>query len=240
EEWTPPENPDPQTILNEAQSDALAKRYEIALAKHIWFHKNATKLQPAMIGVRLSFALSYWHDLGKVYPPAIERLKETRDQASKNVLNGKQLTDSFHDFVSINRTLGENAQTVDTFILLDMQNKKSAKKVYHMARRALIKGKEYKLCGKYLDPKQSFPLTIKQYTENKKMAKNPQLGKDFINIANLMFKNEVTTLIALLVVNDRKKEANEIAVSAKMEWDNPDFHAAIDKALEGNVPTPWP
>ena len=38
EEWTPPENPDPQTILNEAQSDALAKRYEIALAKHIWLH----------------------------------------------------------------------------------------------------------------------------------------------------------------------------------------------------------
>lgn len=35
EEWTPPENPDPQTILSEAQTDARAKRYEVALAKQI-------------------------------------------------------------------------------------------------------------------------------------------------------------------------------------------------------------
>jgi len=41
--WTPPENPNPQQILSEAQSDAKAGRYEDALAKHVWFHENALK-----------------------------------------------------------------------------------------------------------------------------------------------------------------------------------------------------
>ena len=240
EEWTPPANPDPQTILNEAQDDAREKRYEMALAKHLWFHENATKLQPGMSGVRLSFALSYWNNLGKVYPPAMDQLREIRDEASENVLNGKQLTNSFHDLASINRTLSEDTHTVDTFILLDTQNTKSAKSVYRLARRALIKGKEYQLCGKYLDPKRSYPIILKGREANQRLAKNPKFGARLLEFGNKKFTNDTATLIALLVVNDRKREPNEIAVSAKTEWDNAAFHAAINKALEGNVPTPWP
>jgi len=240
DEWKPPANPDPQTILNEAQNDARAKRYETALAKHIWFHENATKLQPGMSGVRLSFALSYWYDLGKAYPPAMERLKETRDEASENALNGKQLSNSFHDLASINRTLSEDSHTTDTFILLDTQDKAAAKKIFHMAKPALIKGNEYQLCGKYLDPKRSYPLILNFRKTHQRLAKNPKFGPGLLGFGNKKFTNDIATLIALLVVNDRKGEAKEIAVSAKTKWDNADFHTAIDKALEGKVPTPWP
>ncbi|MEY2612793.1 MAG: hypothetical protein RL069_1605, partial [Planctomycetota bacterium] len=31
----------PREILDEARDDARAKRYSLALAKHVWFHKNA-------------------------------------------------------------------------------------------------------------------------------------------------------------------------------------------------------
>ena len=240
EEWTPPENPDPQTILNEAQDDARAKRYEMALAKHIWFHKNALKHQAGMSGVRLSFALSYWHNLGKVYPPAMDLLKETRNEASENVLNGKQLVESFHDLASINRTLSEDSHTTDTFILLDTQDKATAKKVFRLAKSALIKSKEYQLCGKYLDPAQSYPMILRSRKMHQRMAKKPQFGAGLLEFSNKKFTNDISTLIALLVVNDQKMKAKEIAVSAKTEWDNPAFHAAIDKALKGKVPDPWP
>ena len=43
-----------------------------------------------------------------------------------------------------------------------------------------------------------------------------------------------------LTVNDRKKEAEEIAASARAEWDDSSFHAGLEKALEGVVPDPWP
>ena len=69
-DWTPPSNPNPDKILREAQDDARAGRYPDALAKHVWFHENALTYAPAMYGVRLSFALSYWVNLGNLYPPA--------------------------------------------------------------------------------------------------------------------------------------------------------------------------
>ena len=63
--WEPPENPDPQQILHEAQGDFKEQRYKDALAKHIWFHDHALEYQPSMYGVRLSFALSYWKQLSR-------------------------------------------------------------------------------------------------------------------------------------------------------------------------------
>ncbi|QDV50013.1 hypothetical protein [Gimesia fumaroli] len=240
EEWMPPANPDLQSILSEAQADARAKRYELALTKQVWFHENALKHNRAFSGVRLSFALASWHDLGKVYPPALDRLKEARDQASNNVLDGKDLFKSFQDFSSINRILNEDSLTVNTFIQLELQDKAAAKKVFRLAKPSLIRGKEYKICGKYLEPKRSYALMLQLRKSNQRLAKNPQFGPNILEFSNKKFTNDIATLIALLVVNDRKMEAKEIAKSAKTEWDNAAFHAAIDKALEGNVPTPWP
>jgi hypothetical protein len=42
DEWTVPTDPDPQTILREAAENTRAGQYELALAKHIWFHENAS------------------------------------------------------------------------------------------------------------------------------------------------------------------------------------------------------
>jgi hypothetical protein len=58
--------------------------------------------------------------------------------------------------------------------------------------------------------------------------------------AEKSFTNEVATLLALLVVNGRAEEAEAIAQKARLEWDNPAFHAAIDTALTGTVPEPYP
>ena len=44
-----------------------------------------------MYGVRLSFALSYWEQLGEVYPPALTALKKTRDDKTALLLDGKAI-----------------------------------------------------------------------------------------------------------------------------------------------------
>ena len=67
-EWSVPKNPDPEAILSEAIADRKAGLYKTALAKHIWFHENALSIQPSQYGVRLSFAISYWLDLGGGVP----------------------------------------------------------------------------------------------------------------------------------------------------------------------------
>ena len=50
----------------------------------------------------------------------------------------------------------------------------------------------------------------------------------------------VATLVGVLAVNGRRADAEAVAEEARMEWDEPAFHRAIDDALAGHVPDPWP
>jgi hypothetical protein len=237
--WTPPENPNPQQILNEAQTDTKAGRYEDALAKHVWFHENALKLRPSLYGVRLSFALSDWVELAAAYPVALEKLKTIRDQAADRVRESDQVREPFHDFASINKYLNESIKTKDLFLWLNSSKPELAKSVFDLAEPALIDAKEYHLCGGYIEPK-SFDQIREQYHKNKELGQNPIHGERMQNYAEKSFANHTTTLIALLVVNDRKADADRIAAEALKERSDPPFEAELEKAKQGVVPTPWP
>jgi len=52
--------------LDKAEEYKREGKYAQALERQIWFHKNALKYAPAMRGVRLSFALGVWIELGQV------------------------------------------------------------------------------------------------------------------------------------------------------------------------------
>jgi hypothetical protein len=240
--WTPPQNPNPQKILNEAEADASDGNYANALAKHIWFFQNALKYDPGEYGVRLSFALSDWVELGKIYPPALEKLKTFRDEAETNVREEKNVRDNFSDFASINEKFKEDTKTVQLFIWLDSNKPDLAKKVFDLAQPALIKSKEYRLCGKYIDnPNASYSRSLNLYRKYMEIAQKPgHGGKDLQDFAEKTFANETTSLIALLIVDGRKTDAQQIADTISKEPNLPEFKAEIQKALNGEVPTPWP
>ena len=236
--WTPPENPDPHQILREARSDGSAGRYKTALAKHVWYHHNALKYQRSQAGVRLSFALSYWKRLADDYPPALEKLVEIRDQALKDVQEGRSIRSAFQDMAAINRTIGEGQSTVDAFVALDQRDPNLAKQVFGSADRALIKAKKYELFGKYIEPKTALRRHIDLYRLTRRSAENddlPLAGRR-LEMTNQRFAIDVATLVAILVINERRDEAREVAAEAKKEWNEPDFHTAIDEALDGHVP----
>ena len=242
-EWTPPEKPDPQAILQEAQADADAKRYADALAKHVWFHEHALEHQPSMSGVRLSFALGSWVRLGDRYPAALEKLEAVRDAAADAVLESKlrKTNELFYDFAAINRELEEEARTTELFVELDKDYPEKAEKVFSTALPALLKAKDYKLCGKYLSPKTSIEQYTRMFHDHEKMAKDPRFANsDLRDFGHKKFTNDVTILVALLVVNERQPEAGEVADRAKKEWADVEFQAAVDKALTGEMPKPWP
>jgi hypothetical protein len=240
DDWRPPAKPDPQAILREAHADGRAKRYDIALAKHEWFHANALSIEPSLSGVRLSFALSYWHELAKEYPPALTKLKEIRDRAKSNVMEGKEVFESFLELAAINRTLDEESITKDAFEALERENPKAAKQVFESAKPSLVRAKAYAVLGKYVEPKSDFARASQMYGQGKKLADDPRFGARHLEFANKSFANDTATLVAILAVNDRNKEAAEIAASARAEWDDGAFHASLEKALKGAFPDPWP
>jgi hypothetical protein len=104
----------------------------------------------------------------------------------------------------------------------------------------LVKAKEYKLCNKYLDAEQTLRLAKASFESDKKLAANPRFGAQHLDFARQSFTNKTTTLVALLTVNDRLAEADKAARDAMAAWDDAAFQQAINEALQGKVPDPWP
>jgi hypothetical protein len=240
-EWKPPENPVPDKILDEAEADATAGRYEDALAKQVWFHQNALKYSPCLTGVRLSYALSDWMSLGTHYPPALQKLKAIRDETDSNVRQGNgPAYGTFQDLASIDNYLKVDNKTYELFLWLDTNKPSVAKEVYELAQPSLVRAKVYGLCGKYLDPDSSFQRIVRNYHEDKQSTSGSMYPKAREDFAENYFSNRTATLVALLAINDRKPEADRIAAEAAKERDDPKFRSLLEKAKAGDVPAPWP
>lgn len=242
--WVPPDNPDLQTILNEAQRDASAGHFPDALAKHVWFHQNALRLQPSLYGVRLSFALAYWKSLADVYPLALVKLREVRDTAEQSIRShaatGDALRDAFHDCEAIDRMLGESGRTRDLFVWLDEHLPDVARQFYRLAQRALLSLKDYRLCGKFIDANATFEWSLKRYQSKKDLAEDPKTGLNLRVFGEKCFANEIAILVALLVINEHEEDAERIALEALNEFQDADFEAVLEQSMDGIVPDPWP
>jgi hypothetical protein len=59
--------------LDEARTACHSGDFARALDRYVWFFDNCLANDPAYYGVRLSYVLDEWTDLGKKYPPAAER-----------------------------------------------------------------------------------------------------------------------------------------------------------------------
>jgi hypothetical protein len=123
---------------------------------------------------------------------------------------------------------------------LDVKRPEAAKAAYDTAQPSLIKAKQYELCGKYVDGKPALGRMVQLFRLNRKLAAEPAQRAEFMQFTEKKFTNDVATLVAILAVNGRKDEAEDTARAAKAEWEDAGFHAAIDQALEGKVPEPWP
>lgn len=72
---------DVSKALADAQEFNREGKYEEALERHVWYHENALRYDPAQAGVRLSFALMDWVELTQKYPRSLDALKQERDKA---------------------------------------------------------------------------------------------------------------------------------------------------------------
>ena len=141
---------DMQAYLNETQELVRQQHYAEALERFVWFHNHALERNPAMVGVRLSFALSYWKNLGDVYPPAKQAMVDMRDRKTRQLQENRGNAALFQDVAELNRTLGEDAKTVRLFQEIDKTSPALAAECWWFARQAVFKEKQYDLAKKYV------------------------------------------------------------------------------------------
>src|SRR5687768_4209426 len=107
-----------------------ADKLKLALTKHLWFHKHATRLQQSLSGVRRSYALRAWRDLAAKYPPALKALVKVRNETQRAVWKRTDPWPSFADARSINDYLDDSTRTVALFRALHKRSPRRAKRVY--------------------------------------------------------------------------------------------------------------
>ncbi len=239
-DWTPPAQPDPRAILAEAEHDAQARRYAEALAKYAWFYEHALDTAQGLYGLRLSRALEDWAALARDYPPALERLRATREAAAEQVRKGEGARGWFNEVLAIDRVLGQDAATRELFRWLDAHRNEVAAQVYDQAQAALVRGREYALCGKYLTPDKTLAKALEQYQLTLQLAAGADDEVALRSFAQRTLANKTGLLVSLLAVNHRKDEAERIAAAALKEWNDIGFRAQLGEALSGTVPEPWP
>ncbi len=226
------DDPDPQKVLNEAQTLARQGKYEEALEKHLWFHENALNHEQAMGGVRLSFALAYWVELGQKYPKAREALVSIRDEDTQAIREGRGSFSLFHDVASINRYLEEEQKTVELFKALDQKQRRLAERCYLVAEKDLAARGEYTLCASYIpDATKRFDRIREMRERHLEMAKDERLRlKEY---AETSFVEETCRLIEILVGAGRKEDAESVRERAFAVRDDRPLLEAIKKVFPG-------
>jgi hypothetical protein len=243
-DWKPPADfdPDLEKIVHEAKADVAAGKYEEAYEIGVWFSLHAYRYNPAQETID-------WTNYVKTLPN-LEKLKAERDEAFKNLRKGEARGPVFIEFSTysgINQTLGEEKRTEEFIVWLD-SNRPEVLKADHMLdliMPTLIKFKEYHLCGKYLASGDAYwqNQILNGYQEllrsaeaHDGIAKRPHLH----NYAEQQFRNRTETLVALLVINDRKVEAETISRAAEKVLNDITFKTQIEKSLNGEMSQSWP
>ena len=234
-DWTPPANPDPRAIHNEARTDRVEQRYDDALAKHLWLHREAAKVQPSWGAARLSFALGDWAHLAAKHPPAMAALTAARDAAEDDVRAGRNAPQAFADFAAINVELDEPGRTVALFSWVEARDPALARQMSRSAQHALIASGDYKTAFKYMDANASMERVVRVH-----MAMVRALPKNAddpaAKPARDVFARDAGRIVALLAANGRAAHAKVIAEQALEVSAAPDVKTVIDAALKGTFP----
>ncbi len=238
--WTPPPQPDPLAILEEAREDRIAKRFDDALAKHLWLHDEVLNVNLAFRGARLSYALDNWAHLAAKYEPAMIALKKARDAAAEDVKEGRGTRQAFADFAAINQALGEESRTRELFLRIEANDPLLARSVYRSAEGALIEAKDFAVCGKYLEPGAELGRLAQIHRSIDATMKRRVVETAEKDAFDRFFVREAGTLVALLALGGRKIEAEETADGARRMLDTPEMRTALEQALEGRVPPRFP
>lgn len=233
--WTPPAPPNLVEILQSAVADTRAGAHAQALDKFVWFHHNAIRINPAMAGVRLSFALQYWWNLSQVYPPALDALQKLRDNAETACRDDRSNREIFLDLSSLNELLGDSVRTANTFETIAAADPEAAKAVYDIVERALIAAGRYEACSPFLDPPARVSVAAANYRGLVEFAAS-QPGSDLAAATRFGFTFDVATVIALLVRLGRTEEAAQAKAEGLEVLNDEEFRAELESAMAGEFP----
>ena len=170
-----------------------------------------SRIQPSLSGVRRSFALGYWLDLASRYKPAMDAYVRVRDETETSFRIEPASFDLFHDVASLNKHIDARERTAKLFAEVAATDPDVARRLYHVAESHLIGIGEYKACGPFLETDKRIALAAKCYHMARQYEDSqPERDTPLPRFSRQHFIENVATLAALLVLNDRDTDAQDV------------------------------
>lgn len=205
--------------LDDARAFFAEKEYAKALERYEYFFDHALEEEKSLYGVRLSYCLDEWAQLGSQYSPALERLRRKAEDAHDSLIRTRN-PERFHDYIAICGYLERDAAPVELFLTLHGSDPELAKSMVRFIWDALVDAKQWSVCASYLsDPGSNYAKALWKFDRSMAISnEDPSLGGD-------EFEEQIDGWYVLDVVNIVRVLANSggsataLAILGNMESD---------------------
>jgi hypothetical protein len=136
--------------LAEANRLMEAGDFKSALEKHLWLNRESLSVCPDFRGVRLSFALMYWRELGEVFPPAADAMRRIRDESLSAIKSGESTGQTYLDAVAFNRELEDHLLNVELLETLERANRPRAEKLFPFVFDSLVSAEAWRTARRFI------------------------------------------------------------------------------------------
>jgi hypothetical protein len=147
---------EPKRMLQSARAHVKAGAYAEALESYSWVYENALVYDPMWFGIRDSYVVMEWAELGKVYPPARTELELIRDQKTARLREGAFDHFLFKEVMAINSALGQFALSSALFAEIAERDREFAQKCLPAALPALIDTLDISLARRFIRSPEEF------------------------------------------------------------------------------------
>ena len=189
------------------------EKYPEALAAHQKYFKDSKGTSAS--GVRLSFGLSSWAELGKVYPPAHMALAQMATERKNSIYAGKADFGMFQEYSSINSYIDRQDESVETFLYVEKHYPAQTQDFFPLIEDTLISKKQYDIIKKYArDPILEF-----ENLRNRREYSLSYLRKDSNNYSLDQINTDFDQRYKVLLETTEKIGLNEEAAEIKRRYD---------------------
>ena len=219
------------SLLDEARSFFKEKNYPLSLECYKLFFERSSDVK-GYGAVRLSYCLSEWVALGKLYPRALEVLSQKKNEALNEFIKTKSWS-IFHDFISICEHLECEEEAVDVFYKMHNSDKKSAAKIFPLIYKQLTKRSEWELCKGYMgNGYAEYQRILRGYDFDVEHAKKLEgdFKKDYEKSAEQEVIEDIFLILKMLYktgCQDELDKADEIIEADFNKRKRPDIYKAI-------------
>lgn len=153
----------PRQTLRDARAAATAGDYPTAQALYEHFFDHALEVDESFYGVRLSYCLDEWAELGEAYPPALDTLKAKAAEAVAG-FEATRNPELFHDYQSILHYLNQNDEVFAQFVGYHETMPELAKLASDYLWDSLVESAHWDLCTAYLgDAKERYETAVSNF-----------------------------------------------------------------------------